>query len=95
MDGKTAERMGLVEEHFESKEDMDKHIDRVLKGINSSAPDAVAETKRVLNRKIYTPSFLENWKNARTLDRARKTHNGKEGMSAFLEKRSPVWFYDE
>ncbi|MET8825933.1 enoyl-CoA hydratase family protein [Streptomyces sp. NPDC004610] len=87
-DAAEAARIGLV---TAAGEEVDAVLAAVLDGLRASAPEALAETKRLLTAKV-----LESFdRDARTLTalsaRLFASPQAREGMTAFLERRDPSW----
>jgi len=90
IDAKRALEMGLVNRVVPAKEVMNealKFADSVLQG----APNAVLQTKRMIEE-LWSTSVKDD------LERALKHHmqargstEGREGITAFNEKRKPNW----
>jgi len=76
-------QIGLIHEVV-SNEDLDTAIEKKLKAILSAGPEAIATSKQLAQQ---APLSLEDA--ARLLAKARSGPEGKEGVAAFLEKRSP------
>ena len=89
-----AEDMGLLHARAPAAalgEALDEIIDNLLKG----APEAQAESKALIRRVKYehvTESVLNDV--ADRIARRRASPEGKEGVTAFLEKRNPNWLAD-
>lgn len=95
----TAERFGadealrteLVHEVVES-EGLDAAIDAVIDQLLKGGPAAQAAAKSLIfavSRQPTTDTVIED--TADRITAARASDEGKEGLSAFLEKRSPEW----
>jgi len=90
--GTYAERMGLVHYSVETDDDIDEMETYLTSLVFSSAPGAIADSKRLvldltgrdLGESISRETAI------RIADR-RASAEGKEGISAFLEKRKPDW----
>jgi methylglutaconyl-CoA hydratase len=80
-DAQHALRIGLIHEVV-SRDQLDAAVDRKLKAVFSSAPEAVHQAKRLVRDH---PLSLDDA--ARRLADARSGKEGKEGVAAFLEKR--------
>jgi enoyl-CoA hydratase len=88
LSGEEAARLGLVSRVVEDQ-DLENELDKIVKSILKTGPKAVAETKR-LAREAYSMS-LDAGLNAEANAFAAcfGDDEGLEGLSAFLEKRSP------
>ncbi len=86
-------RVGLVHEVV-AADKLDDCVDRVLKSLLANGPVAVGEAKRLVER-IGTRSIDEQEEldkaNATLIARLRVSEEGQEGVSAFLDKRKPVY----
>lgn len=87
-DAAEAARIGLV---TAAGDDVDAVLEPILDGLRRSAPEALAETKRLLTAKV-----LETFdRDAATLTalsaRLFASPHAREGMTAFLERRDPPW----
>ncbi|MFI2714983.1 enoyl-CoA hydratase family protein [Streptomyces collinus] len=71
--------------------DVDKALDPILDGLRRSAPDALAETKRLLTARVL--EAFDRDADALTALSARlfSSPQAREGMTAFLERRDPAW----
>jgi methylglutaconyl-CoA hydratase len=97
-----AQRIGLVDRVL-PLEELDHEIDRVLGAILGAAPLASREAKRLadeIGRRLsgdagggsapcLEPSLAEE--TARRIAAMRSGPEGREGLTAFLEKRRPTW----
>lgn len=70
---------------------MDSTLEPVLDGLRRSAPEALAETKRLLTAKVL--ETFDRDADALTALSARlfASAPAREGMTAFLERRDPEW----
>ncbi|MER6296695.1 enoyl-CoA hydratase family protein [Streptomyces althioticus] len=87
-DADEAARIGLI---TAAGDDADDTLEPILDGVRRSAPEALAETKRLLTAKV-----LETFdRDADTLTalsaRLFASASAREGMTAFLERRDPEW----
>ncbi|MFF8936609.1 enoyl-CoA hydratase family protein [Streptomyces paradoxus] len=71
--------------------DVDRVLDPVLDGLRRSAPDALAETKRLLTARVL--EAFDRDADALTALSARlfSSPQAREGMTAFLERRDAAW----
>jgi methylglutaconyl-CoA hydratase len=77
-DAETAQRIGLV---HEVADDLDEAVERVVRELLTSRPQAVREAKRLIRER---PQGEET---ARIAARLRAGEEGQEGLRAFLERR--------
>jgi len=91
IDADSALEMGLLDFTFmeeKGKEKVNKLINRLLK----ASPHALAETKKLLTLCQHeTISNILINKTIQTLSRVKASPEGIEGLTAFLEKRTPNW----
>jgi len=87
-----AERMGLVHYTVETDEDMTGMEEYLTSLVFSSAPGAIADSKRLVldlaDRELGSALSVET---AKRIAARRTSEEGREGISAFLEKRKPNW----
>lgn len=82
--------IGLVHEaHADAA--LDAALDGTLKAILQCAPDAVAQTKRLVALARLSPPADLIAEAAAVFSRAVHGPEGVEGTAAFLEKRKPAW----
>lgn len=86
----TALELGLVHEVVPAEE-LDAAIARHLKALSAGSPAALAASKDIIaavDRPLSSEVIADT---ARRIAVQRASADGKEGLSAFLEKRKPVW----
>ena len=90
-DGREAGRIGLVHHVCDSAEAFAATLAKVLADINRCAPGANAATKRLLLASGTTPleALLDDAASA--FAAALRSGEGREGVTAFLEKRPAAW----
>lgn len=93
-DGREALRIGLLHHCVDSSVDAELQLEKILAGIGRCGPQANATTKRLLLRAAADgggelPALLD-WAAERFAERLR-SFEGREGVSAFLEKRRAEW----
>ncbi|MFJ4539234.1 enoyl-CoA hydratase family protein [Streptomyces tibetensis] len=72
-------------------DDVDTALDPILEGLRKSAPDALAETKRLLTARVLE-AFDRDAADLTALSaRLFSSPQAREGMTAFLERRDPAW----
>ena len=90
IDAKRAHEIGLVERLVEPS-DLDSAVGRVLDAIISGGPRAVNAAKRLVRelegKRIDELADLT----VKRIAEIRVSHEGQEGLRAFLEKRDPRW----
>ncbi|MFC2111333.1 enoyl-CoA hydratase-related protein [Bacteroidota bacterium] len=89
--GKEAEWYRLVNKSLPAEE-LQEHVDGVVKLLMTSGPDAMAACKNL----IYDISNELTFKDsidytAKMIAELRASKEGQEGMASFLEKRKPNW----
>ncbi len=87
-----AYRIGLVHEIVADEESLDEAIEEIVESLLKNAPKAIAQCKELIHavaRKPVSETLIED--TARRIASIRSSDEAKEGMSAFLEKRSPSW----
>ena len=90
-DALEAERIGLVHAVV-AAEDLDAAVNDLVQAIGSNGPQAVAEAKKMtayVARRPADDALIA--KTASRIARIRVSEEGREGLSAFLEKRKPGW----
>jgi methylglutaconyl-CoA hydratase len=84
-----AYRIGFVQE-LSRPEELDATVNSILGELVQGAPGAHAATKELIRaRRPITPELIADM--AGRIAGARASDEGKEGVRAFLEKRSPAW----
>jgi methylglutaconyl-CoA hydratase len=90
IDAKRAHEIGLVERLVEPS-DLDAAVGRVIDAIISGGPKAVNAAKRLVRevegRRIDEVADLT----VKRIAEIRVSHEGQQGLRAFLEKREPRW----
>ncbi|CAL9488726.1 enoyl-CoA hydratase family protein [Streptomyces sp. enrichment culture] len=72
-------------------EDVDTALAPILDGLRRAAPDALAETKRLLTARVLE-AFDRDAADLTALSaRLFASPQAREGMTAFLERRDPAW----
>ncbi|MFF1274028.1 enoyl-CoA hydratase family protein [Streptomyces marokkonensis] len=88
LDAAEAVRTGLL---TAAGEDVDATLAPILDGLRRSAPEALAETKRLLTAKVLE-TFDRDAAGLTALSaRLFASAHAREGMTAFLERRDPEW----
>jgi methylglutaconyl-CoA hydratase len=87
-----AYRIGLLHELVTDATALDEAVGEVVDALLNNAPEAMAECKQLISAvawKPLSPEVIED--TAQRITRLRASAEGREGMSAFLEKRKPRW----
>jgi methylglutaconyl-CoA hydratase len=89
--GKEAEKYKLVNQSFSAFE-LDEYLKKIIELIKTSGPKAVTLCKELIHNVSNTYSLeAALGETARIIAEIRSSHEGQEGMAAFLEKRKPNW----
>lgn len=90
-DAAHAEKIGLVSEVVADAAGLEAARDRIAEEIMACGPEAVAESKQLVEDVAYRPIEEVIDETARRIARIRVSPEGQEGVRAFLEKRKPNW----
>jgi isohexenylglutaconyl-CoA hydratase len=90
-DGREAGRIGLVQEVCEDAAALTAGKEAVLEQIGRCAPAANAATKAILRASLEQPLAQVLDGAAQAFAAALRGPEGREGVSAFMQKRSPQW----
>jgi len=87
-----AYRIGLLHELVTDVEALDEAVGEIVDALLNNGPFALAACKELISAvawKPLSPEVVED--TALRITRMRASPEGREGMSAFLEKRKPNW----
>ncbi len=90
-DAREAHRLGLVHSVC-SEQKLDDTVAALVDAVLRNGPNAVVEAKLLIeevSRQRLTKELIEH--TAKRISDVRASAEGKEGVSAFLEKRKPSW----
>ena len=89
-DSKYAKKIGLID-YLIPKEEIENEIQKYIKIIKSSGPNAIIQIKKLINK--YEKIEIEEYKNytVKKIAELRISEEGQEGINAFLEKRKSKW----
>jgi methylglutaconyl-CoA hydratase len=89
-DAAEAHRLGLVNEVV-LPDALDERVRALARGLIANSPEALGSTKRLLaeQNKAWLDAAITHAMEANAV--ARDTADFREGITAFLEKRKPVW----
>lgn len=85
-----AQRMGLIRESCK-KEELEQKIEEKIKLLKSAGPEALAETKRLIDQVAGQPIEQASFLTTLKIAERRVSPEGQEGIQAFLERRKPRW----
>lgn len=88
IDAETAKRIGLINEIF-AKEEFEKLLEKYIKRFSSLSRSVMRLTKRTLTKTASTLDFQKI--NTVYSQDLMSLYDANEGISAFIEKRKPVW----
>ncbi|MBV2168293.1 MAG: enoyl-CoA hydratase/isomerase family protein [Bdellovibrio sp.] len=86
----TAQQVGLVTEVVPAGEGHTV-LQKVLHNYSQCGPDAVRETKKLLNSLNSMTWDQQKKATAKVIAERRASPEGQEGLKSFLEKREPTW----
>ncbi|MER5831472.1 enoyl-CoA hydratase family protein [Streptomyces sp. NPDC002130] len=87
-DAAEATATGLLTTHAD---DVDTALAPILEGLRKSAPDALAETKRLLTARVLEAFDRDAADLSALSARLFSSPQAREGMTAFLERRDAAW----
>lgn len=90
-EGQEAVRVGLAHESFATVDELNAGLDKVLKQIKRTAPNATRVTKELLFRAAALEPIEGLLDDAAQKFATAATTEGLEGTLAFVEKRLPNW----
>ncbi|MBK7216663.1 MAG: enoyl-CoA hydratase/isomerase family protein [Candidatus Promineofilum sp.] len=89
-DARRAQAIGLVH-HVVAEEELDAAVAERVGQLLQAAPGAQTTVKELIHTVAFRPKESTRDYTAETIARRRASDEGREGMSAFLEKRKPWW----
>ncbi len=90
MNANRAHEVGLINKVVDDDQ-LDAEVDKLLKAILSSGPEAVGMAKKLISSVPgMTPEQFKPY-TAEMIAKLRVSDEGQEGMDAFLNKRKPKW----
>ncbi|WP_407550427.1 enoyl-CoA hydratase family protein [Streptomyces sp. Pv4-95] len=87
-DAAEAARIGLV---TLAADDVDAGLAPVLEGLRKGSPQGLAESKKLVTAEVLRAFDRDTGALAETSARLFGSAEAREGMTAFLERRAPVW----
>jgi methylglutaconyl-CoA hydratase len=95
-DAEAARRLGLLHEVVTDTEQLDRTIDGLIENLLKGGPRALAAAKELIFSVAHQPLNEAMIKDtAERITAIRASDEGREGVSAFLEKRTPAWTGDK
>ena len=95
-DAEVAWNIGLVSETFKDKASLNLSLEEIVRNIAKGEPKAVSASKKLvqsLSNKEITPKLRQN--TAERIAVRRISPGAREGLDAFLKKRTPNWISDD
>ena len=89
-DARRAQAIGLVH-HIVAEEALDAAVTERVGQLLQASPGAQTTVKELIHTVAFRPKESTRDYTAETIARRRASDEGREGMSAFLEKRKPWW----
>lgn len=89
-DAHHAQRIGLVQ-HVVPEAQLDAQVYERVQQLLQAAPGAQAAAKELIRSVVKKPKNETRHYTANLIAQRRASDEGREGMSAFLEKRKPFW----
>ena len=91
LDGRDAAALGLADFYCDSDAERDARLEALVASVERCAPGANAEAKRLFRacRTQTSNAYIETA--AKSFAEALRGPEGREGLSAFMEKREPSW----
>lgn len=86
-----AQQIGLVQHVVADEAELDAKVQERTEQLLMAAPGAIAAAKDLIRIVAYQPKPALRETTAHYIAQRRASSEGREGMSAFLEKRSPSW----
>jgi len=86
-----ARDIGLVHEVVAAEAALDRRIEELLGELLAAGPTAAREAKALIRRLRGQPPAQARALTVAAIARQRSSAEGREGLSAFLEKRDPSW----
>ncbi|MEU3353416.1 enoyl-CoA hydratase family protein [Streptomyces sp. NPDC037389] len=83
-----AARIGLI---TAATDTVDKTLESILEGLRRASPQGLAESKRLVTAEVLRAFDRDATELAERSARLFVSAEAREGMTAFLEKRDPVW----
>jgi methylglutaconyl-CoA hydratase len=89
-DAHRAQELGLIN-YVVSEAELDAKVNERIEQLLQAAPGAQTAAKELIRTVAYQPKEAVRQYTANLIAQLRASDEGREGMSAFLEKRKPSW----
>ena len=86
-----AKQIGLVQHVVADEAELDAAVQERIEQLLMAAPGAQADAKNLIRTVAYQPKEKMREFTTNLIAQRRASDEGREGMSAFLEKRRPEW----
>ena len=86
-----AAAVGLLQHVVADEQALDEKVDERVDSLLQGAPGAQAAVKGLIAEVAYRPKEAMRATTSTRIAQRRASEEGREGMSAFLEKREPWW----
>lgn len=90
-DAHRAHHIGLVHYLVANETELDQRVAERIEQFLQAAPGAQAVAKQLIRTVAYQPKLATREYTTQLIAQRRASTEGREGMSAFLEKRKPNW----
>jgi methylglutaconyl-CoA hydratase len=97
MGAQRAKEIGLVDEIVTDEKQLDEVIEQQADLLLRAGPDAILQAKKLVLKLAQQDAEHQarmDMENAHLIAELRVSDEGQEGLSAFLEKRTPAWVRD-
>jgi len=88
-----ARRIGLIQDHFDTPQELEDEVTRICREIASNGPQAVTKCKQLIHNVVAMDSQNIRTKNyvASEIAATRVSVEGRHGMECFLQKKKANW----
>ena len=85
-----AKEIGLINDHFENSK-LEEEVIKLAEKITSKSNKVIKIGKKAFYKQLEMPLEKAYKYTSRIMSENMMTFDAKEGISAFLEKRNPIW----
>ncbi len=89
--GEEAHRIGLIDILCADKDETNAALESLIQDIGGRGPVALTQAKQLIGDVGQVPLSLLLDRGARLVGRSSRSGEGREGLTAFVEKRKPEW----